>query len=697
MSDIVTYARQGDIGIITIDNPPVNALGLAVRKGIVEALDKAEADTAAKVILLTCAGRTFIAGADITEFNSAPQEPYFDVVLKRLEDCPRPVVAVIHGTALGGGLETALACHYRIAAPSAKCGQPEVHLGLVPGAGGTQRLPRLIGVEQAARMIAEGNPVPAPLGHKAGLIDEIIEGDLSEGALAYAQKLADENAPLRKIRDMEEKVKDVDPLIFETLRKEMNKVKRGFDAPQRGIDCVEWATKVPFDEGLKKEQEIFLNCVVSDQSRAQRHIFFAERTATKIPDIGKDTAILPLKSAAVIGAGTMGGGIAMNFANAGIPVFLVDATQEMLDKGMGILRNNYAKSVERGRLKQDKMDACMALITPTLNYEDFKEVDIVIEAVFEEMGLKKEVFTKLDATCKPGCILATNTSTLNIDEIAACTQRPESVIGLHFFSPANIMKLLEIVRAEKTSKEVVATSFALAKIIRKIGVLAHVCDGFIGNRMVFPYGREAEFLLEEGALPQQVDEVISGKFGMAMGPFAMSDLAGMDVAWRIRKAKAHLRPKDLRYSAIADKICEMGRYGQKTGAGVYNYEGRSPVPDPKIEALIINESKLVGIERRVISEEEIVERCIYALINEGARILEEGIALRSSDIDVIYVYGYGFPAYRGGPMFYADLVGVKKVYDKVCVFHEKHGKQWEPAPLLKKLAEEGGDFSSYKK
>ncbi|NUM56579.1 MAG: enoyl-CoA hydratase/isomerase family protein [Candidatus Hydrogenedentes bacterium] len=695
MSSMVTYARRGAVGFITVNNPPVNALSIGVRKGIVECLAEGAADGEAKALVLICEGRTFIAGADITEFNKPLEDPDLNAVIAALEDCPKPVVAAIHGTALGGGLETALGCHYRCAAPTAQVGLPEVKLGIIPGAGGTQRLPRIAGVKAALEMITSGDPVPAAKAHTLGIVDEIIDEKL-EGAAAFAQKVIAEGRPMRRIRDLTDKLAEAkaNPGMFDEFRKAVAKTKRGFEAPQHGINAVEAAVNLPFDKGLEREREIFGEALFSTQSFAQRHIFFAERQVSKIPDIPKDQAALPIRTAAVIGAGTMGGGIAMNFANAGIPVVLIDSTQELVDKGLGVIEKNYAGTVSKGKLTQEKMDQRMALIKPALRYDAIGDVDIVVEAVFEEMDIKKEVFTKLDAACKPEAILATNTSTLDVNEIAAATSRPDKVIGLHFFSPANVMKLLEIVRAAKTSKETLATALALAKTIKKVGVVVGVCDGFVGNRMVHGYIREAMFLLEEGALPHQVDKAIY-HFGFPMGPLQMSDLAGLDVGWRIRKRQAATRPKDERYCEIGDKICEMGRYGQKTGAGFYKYEpgNRNPIPDPEIEALCIAESKAKGIARRVISDDEIVKRCIYPLVNEGARILEEGIALRASDIDIIYIYGYGFPVFRGGPMFYADSVGVDSVYKDICAFHEVHGKLWEPAPLIERMAKEGKTFT----
>lgn len=696
MTDVVSYSTDGNVGIITVDSPPVNALSLAVRAGILSAVQAGIADDSVTALVLICAGRTFIAGADITEFDRPPESPWLDEVIDVIEGGPKPVIAAIHGTALGGGLETALACHYRVAVASAKCGLPEVSLGIVPGAGGTQRLPRLIGPEPALEMIASGVPIKADRALALGLLDAIVEGDLLPGALAFARDLVDQGKGPRRIREMTEKIQNVDGTLFDSVRRTYEKKRRGFDAPQRAIDCVEIATQTDIDAGLAKERDIFNACLQSNQSKAQRHIFFAERMASKIPDVPKDTPVRTIASAAVIGAGTMGGGIAMNFANVGIPVRLMDATQEGLDKGLAIIAKNYASGVKKGRMTQAQMDATMALIQPTLSYADLGDVDIVIEAVFEEMEIKKAVFRELDAVCKKEAVLATNTSTLDIDEIAASISRPEQIIGLHFFSPANVMRLLEIVRGAKTAKEVIATALALSKTIRKVGVLVGVCDGFVGNRMVHPYIREALFLLEEGATPAQVDQAIYD-FGMAMGPHAMSDLAGLDVGWRIRKRQAASRPAEERYCAIADMICEKGNYGQKTGRGFYIYDPatRAATPDPEVEALCVAESTRNGIARREISDEEIVERCIYALINEGAQLLEEGIALRASDIDVIYVNGYGFPAFHGGPMHYADTVGLATVYARVCAFHEAHGDLWKPAPLLKKLAESGQSFSQF--
>ncbi len=700
MGDVVTLSKQGEVAIVTVDSPPVNALSLAVRKELHDCFKAAGADSSAKAVVLICAGRTFIAGADITEFGKPPAEPWLHAVLDQIEGCPKPVVAAIHGTALGGGLEVALACHYRVAVASAKCGLPEVLLGLLPGAGGTQRLPRIVGPQKALEMITSGRHISAAEAKASGLIDAVIDGDLKTGAIGFAEKMIAVHAPLRKVRDMDDKVQGVDKALFAAARKELNKSKRGFLAPQRCVDAVEAACTLPFDEGMKRERDLFSTLITSDQSAAQRHIFFAERAAAKVNDMPKEVKALDVKHGAVLGAGTMGGGIAMNFAAAGVPTWIFDTTQEALDKGMGIVRKNYAATVEKGRMKQEEMDKRMALIKPTLSYDDFKNADFIIEAVFEEMDIKKEVFKKLDAVAKPGAVLATNTSTLDVNEIASVTQRPEAVVGTHFFSPANVMKLLEVVRGKKTSHDVLATTMAIGKGMGKVSVVVGVCDGFVGNRMVHKYAGEAGLLIEEGALPQQVDGALY-KWGMAMGPLAMGDLAGLDVGWRIRKR--HGKPAGKRYGGtIPDAICEMGRYGQKTGAGYYKYEkgDRTPQPDPEIEKIIVETSKALGIQRRQISDEEIIERTIYALVNEGAKILEEGIAQRASDIDVIYVYGYGFPVYRGGPMFYADTVGLKKVYDKVCAFYETSKKEaanedrWKPAPLLEKLAKSGGKFNA---
>ncbi len=683
------------VGVVTIDNPPVNALGAAVRQDLVACLEQGASDADVQAMVLAGRGRCFSAGADIREFGKPQMAgvPLLREVIDKAEDGPKPVVAAIHGAALGGGLELALGCHFRIGAPSARLGQPEVKLGIIPGAGGTQRLPRLIGVEAALEIIVGGEPVSAEEALSLGLLDEIVEGDVIEGAVAFAESVVAEGRPLRKVRELEDKLRDADPALFDRARERIAKRARGLIAPFLCIDSVENAVKLRFDEAMAEERALFTRCRDSEQSKAQRHVFFAQRQAAKIPDVPPDMPSQPIASAAVIGCGTMGGGIAMNFANAGIPVRVLETSRDALDKGLGVVRRNYAATVSKGRLSQADMDARMALIGGTLDFAEFGDADIVVEAVFEDMDLKKEVFRTLDSVCKPGAILATNTSSLDVDEIAAATSRPGKVIGTHFFSPANVMKLVENVRGAATSKETIATVMRLSKALGKVGVLVGVCDGFVGNRMLYAYRRQADFLLEEGALPQQIDRVIAG-FGFPMGPFAVGDLTGLDVSWRVRKHRAKTRPTNERTSPIADRICEMGRFGQKTGAGWYRYQegSRVPLPDPVIENLIVEVSRELGIERREIGDQEILERCLYPAINEGAKILDEGLALRAGDIDVIWIYGYAFPVYRGGPMFYADGVGAKAVYDAMSRLYDIHGEILKPAPLLARLAREGRGF-----
>ena len=695
MSEVVGFETRGKLGIITVKNPPVNALSHAVRSGIHEAIGAAACDDGIDAVVLICAGRTFIAGADIKEFGKPLAPPDLVAVITAIEDCPKPVIAAIHGTALGGGLETALGCHYRCAVASARVGVPEVKLGLLPGAGGTQRLPRLMGVRAALDLIVSGNPLPAAAARSCGIIDHIVDGDLLGGALEYAEQLVAEGAPLRRIRDIEVDTSEVGDTFFEGYRMAIAKKSRGYFAPERCIQAVEGAINLPFDEGLANERDLFLQCMLSPESAAQRHIFFSQRQATRIPDVPRDTPVRDVKSAAVLGAGTMGGGIAMNFANAGIPVTVLEVGREALDRGLAVVRGNYERSMNRGRLTREQVEQRMGLITGTLDYADLAGADFVIEAVFENMEIKKQVFARLDEVCKEGAILATNTSTLDINDIAAATARPEDVIGTHFFSPANVMKLLEAVRGEATAKDVIATTMKLARTLGKVPVLAGVCYGFIGNRMLEGYGREAGFLLLEGATPEQIDKAIYD-FGMPMGPFAMSDLAGIDVGYRVRQERKSTLPDDPRYAAIADKLHGMGRFGQKTAAGFYRYEAgnRTPISDPEVHALIEGEARRLGIERRQISDDEIVKRCIYPVINEGARVLEEGIALRSSDIDIVWIYGYGFPPYRGGPMFYADTVGLGEVYETIRGFREDHGDYWTPAPLLERLAGAGKTFAA---
>jgi 3-hydroxyacyl-CoA dehydrogenase len=700
MSDLVHLSRDNEIAIITVNNPPVNALSQGVRAGIAEAIEQFAADPTLKAAVLIGAGKTFVAGADIKEFGQVTSGKMqggiaFVPMLKRLEDLDKPVVMAIHGTAFGGGLELAMAGHYRVAAPDAQVGQPEVKLGIIPGAAGTQRLPRLAGVAKAVEMCAEGNPVKAKQALELGIVDRIIEGDLLAGAVKFAREVAGKPAP--KTRDRNEKLgtPEQNAAIFAAARDAAKKKARGVLAPQAAIDAVEAATKLPFDQGVEFERELFTKCLFSDQSKALIHVFFGEREVAKIPDVPKETPVIPVKSAAVIGAGTMGGGIAMNFANAGIPVLLKETDQAALDRGVNTIRKNYENTMKKGRLTQQQMDQRMALIRPTLTYDGFADADMVVEAVFEGMALKKRVFGELDKICKAGAILASNTSTLNIDEIAQATSRPEAVIGTHFFSPANVMRLLEIVRGKATSKEVIATCMQLSKKIGKIGVLVGNCRGFVGNRMFHPYRREAQFLVEEGASVPAVDQAMY-EWGMAMGPLAVGDLAGLDVGWRIRKEYRHLEKPGVRQPLAEDRLCEMGRYGQKTGAGWYKYdENRRAIPDPAVAELVRNAASEAGIQQREISKEEIVDRLIYALVNEGARILQEGFALRAVDIDIIYINGYGFPAHRGGPMWYADTVGLKNVLARINEFHRQHGELWEPAPLLKRLAEEGKGFADF--
>jgi 3-hydroxyacyl-CoA dehydrogenase len=688
---IVTSERVGVVSVLTIDNPPVNALSHAERSGIQAGVNAALADAAVKAIVLICAGRTFVAGADITEFGKPMKEPGLLSIIETIENSPKPVIAAIHGTALGGGLELALACHFRVGIAEAKFGLPEVKLGILPGAGGTQRLPRLVGVALALDMITSGEPIGAKEAREAGLIDDIVAGDLRAGAIAFAERALRERLPLRRVRDLSDKLKVADADLFKDRRSALAKRKRGLEAPQACVDAVEAAVTLPFEQGMKRERELFLKLLQGDQSKAQRYFFFAEREANKIPDVPSDTPVKQIRKAAVLGAGTMGGGIAMNFANVGIPVTIVEAEQKALDRGLGVVRKNYEISAARSGMSAADIDKRMALIKGSLSVDDVADADIVIEAVFEDLALKKEVFQKLDRVARPDAILATNTSTLDVNAIAAATKRPESVIGLHFFSPANVMRLLEIVRGAKTSKPVIASSMALAKAIRKVPALVGVCDGFVGNRMLAQRGREAERLLIEGALPQQVDKVLTD-FGFPMGPFAMGDLAGLDVGWRVRQARGTRAP-------IADALYEAGRLGQKTSNGYYHYEpgSRAPLPDPEVERIIVEVSRKLSVERRAIAEPEILERLVYPMINEGAKILDEGIALRPGDIDVIWVYGYGWPVYRGGPMHYADQVGLARIRDRLADFAQRFTEPaLAPAPLLARLADEGRGFAEWK-
>jgi len=702
MEKLVNLTTQDGVAVITINNPPVNALSPGVPEGLVAALDAAEKDPSARAIVIIGGGRTFIAGADIKELELAASgrgsgPPKFHDILARIEDSSKPVVMAIHGTALGGGNEVAMAGHYRVAVPDAQIGQPEVNLGIIPGAEGTQRLPRLVGVAAAVDLCVSGKPIRASEALKLGLIDRVIEGDLLSGALAFAREIADKGGALRKTRELSDKLGSefVDASIFVAGRDQARKTRRNMLAPLKAVDAIEAAVNLPFDEGCQKEREIFEECIASDQARALIHAFFAERAVSKIPDIPKETAVYNIRQAAIIGAGTMGGGIAMACANAGISVLLKEVEQAALDRGLATIRKNYENSVKKGRFSQEVMDQRMALIHPRLTYDGFEQADLIIEAAFESMELKKRIFGEIDKIAKPDCVLASNTSTLDIDEIASVTSRPRMVIGLHFFSPANVMRLVEIVRGSATSKEVVATALALAKKLSKVGVVVGNCRGFVGNRMMLPYMREAQFLVEEGATPEQVDRALTN-FGMAMGIFAVDDMGGIDLAYRVRQEYKHLEKPGVRMPIVLEKLFHLGRYGQKTGAGWYRYdENRKPIADPDVHALIEKTATEGGIERRHISDEEIIERCIYIMINEGAKILEEGYALRAADIDVIYLTGYGFPGYRGGPMWYADTVGLKKVRDRIAEFHARHGEFWEPAPLLTKLAGQGENFASY--
>jgi len=687
INSVTDLSMDGDVAVITLNSPPVNALSANVREGLFEGFKAATADPAAKAIVLICEGRTFIAGADITEFGGASRGPSLFDVQEMMENAPKPVIAAIHGTALGGGLEVALVAHYRVAVPSARLGLPEVNLGLLPGAGGTQRLPRVAGPEKALEMMTSGRHAPAKEALEMGLVDELAEeGKLREAAVAFARRCVAENKPLVKVRDNNAKVEAArgKPEIFEAFRKANARKFRGFLAPEYNIRCIEAAVNLPFDEGLAVERKLFGELVTGSQSAAQRYSFFAERQAQKIPDVPDDTPLIPVKSVGIIGAGTMGGGIAMNFANVGIAVTIVEVQKEALERGLKVIRGNYERTASRGGITAAQVEERMALITGSLDMNDLAPVDLVIEAVFERMDVKKDIFTKLDAICKPGAILATNTSGLNIDEIASVTQRPEAVIGLHFFSPANVMKLLEIVRADHTSKSVIATSMKLAKQIGKIAALVGVCPGFVGNRILAQRQREAQKLVMEGAMPWDVDRVLYD-FGFPMGPFAMSDLAGLDIGWVKERSKGE---------SIRDVLCEMDRRGQKTGAGYYDYdENRNAKPSPVTEKIINDFIVKTGSNPRTVSDEEILERCIYPMINEGVKILEEGKAIRSSDIDVVWQNGYGWPVYRGGPMWYGDQIGPAKVLEKMKEFQAKMGDDFKPAALLEKLVAEGKKFS----
>lgn len=681
INDVVDLSRDGEIAVVTVNSPPVNALSAPVRDGIAEGVTSAIADPEVKAIVLICAGRTFIAGADITEFGKPPRGTSLHQMIDVIESATKPVIAAIHGTALGGGLETALGAHYRVAVPSAKLGLPEVKLGLLPGAGGTQRLPRVVGAEAALKMVTSGNPIGAKAALASGLVDELVdEADLRGGAIAFAQKVVAENRPLKKIRD---RSVTADPALFAEFRAANARKFRGFDAPEANIKCIEAAVTLPFEDGMKRERELFMGLMTGTQSAAQRHIFFAERQAARIKDLPEGTAPRPIKSVGVIGAGTMGGGISMNFLSAGIPVTIVETSQEALDRGVGVMRRNYETSAAKGAIKSEAVEANMGRLTPTLDLEALKDCDLIIEAVFEDMGVKKEIFGKLDRIAKPGAILASNTSYLDVNEIASATSRPQDVVGLHFFSPANVMKLLEVVRGAKTAPDVLATAMSLAKTIGKVAVVAGVCFGFIGNRMLRARQDQAQALILEGAMPWDVDRVLYD-FGFPMGPFQMADLAGLDIGWSAATSKGE---------TVRDRLCEAGKRGQKTGSGFYDYdEKRNRTPSKVAEEIILAKSAELGIARRQISDQEILERCLYPMINEGAKILDEGIAQRPSDIDVAWIYGYGFPVYRGGPMFYGDTLGLTTVLEGLEKYEKTLGEAVKPAALLTRLAGEGKSF-----
>jgi 3-hydroxyacyl-CoA dehydrogenase len=696
INSVTDLTVEDGIGVLTLNSPPVNALSFNVRDGIFEGIKQAQADDAIKAIVLICEGRTFIAGADISEFGGAQKGASLFEAQEMMENSTKPVIAAIHGTALGGGLEVALVANYRVAVPSAKCGLPEVALGLLPGAGGTQRLPRIVGAEKALEMMTSGSHVPAKECLAMGLVDELVEeGKLREGAIAFAKKVLAEGRPLKKVRDLQDKMDAArgHPEIFENFRKANARKFRGFLAPEANIKCIEAAVNLPFEEGLKVERKLFMELMTGTQSAAQRYVFFAERQVWKVPDVPEDTPIIPVKKVGVIGAGTMGGGIAMNFLSVGFPVTIIETKQEALDRGLGVIRKNYENTAKRGRLTMDQVEERMGLLTGSLNIEDLADCDLIIEAVFERMDIKKDIFGKLDKIAKPGAILATNTSALNIDEIASATSRPEAVIGLHFFSPANVMRLLEIVRADHTSKSVIATSMQIAKKIGKIAALVGVCPGFVGNRMLFQRQNQANALVFEGAMPWDVDRVLYD-FGFPMGPFAMSDLAGLDIGY---KKEDYEGPDAKRPKQVRDELVELERRGQKTGAGYYDYdENRNAKPSAITEKIIKDYAAKSGANQRDISDEEILERTIFPMINEGAKILEEGKAIRASDIDIVWINGYGWPVYRGGPMFYGDTVGLKKVVERLEHYEKQMGDFFKPSKLLKKLAEEGKGFKDLK-
>ena len=693
LSQSVSYDVRDGVGLLISDNPPVNAMSYHVRQGLVDGLEIARGDENAQAIVLHCEGRTFFPGMDITDFANpnVPEAPTTTGVIEGLEGASKPVIAAIHGTALGGGLETALGCHYRVATPSAKLGLPEVKLGIIPGAGGTVRLPRVMGVQKALEMMTSGSPISARQALAGGLVDEVVEGDLLSGAIAFAKKVVSENRPLVKIRDLNEKLEGAreNPAIFDDFRKSIARKTRGFKAPEAIIQSVQAAVHLPFDEAIRNERELFVECQTSPEARAQQYFFFAERQAKKIPDVPKDTPTREIKKVGVIGAGTMGGGISMNFLNRGIPVTLLEATQEALDRGIGIIERNYASTAKKGRITEEDVKQRMSLLTGSLDYQALSDVDLVIEAVFEDMDLKKSVFKKIDDICKPGCVLASNTSYLNINEIAALTSRPQDVIGLHFFSPANVMRLLEVVRGDQTSKEVLATCMKFGADIGKVAVVVGGCRGFVGNRILSARMRQSDDLLLKNAMPQEIDRVIFD-FGFPMGPFAMRDLAGLDIGW----LRDETSDKD---TNIRHQLCTRDRRGQKTGGGFYDYEkgSRTPIPNAEVEQIIQEVSKNAGITRKEISQEDMLKRMIYAMVNEAAKILDEGIALRAAAIDVIWVYGYGWPTYRGGLTYYADQIGLNEIVEDLERFSREYDPDLEPAPLLRELAKEGKSFQDF--
>ncbi len=698
MSDVIEYSQQGAIGVITINNPPANALSFAVVKGIDAQVSACQADDGIEAMVITGAGRMFVAGADIREFSlPRPADvPQLNDVFQKMEDGAKPIVAALNGIALGGGLELAMACHYRLALPAVQVGQPEVKLGLIPGAGGTQRLARLTGVAQALDLITKGDPIKAAKAQALGILDQVVEDDLVTRAVAYAGERAAEGGAPRRTSAEDGKLAGVDEKIFDQYRANLAKRSRGQTALIEAVNCIEAATKLPFAEGLANERKVFAELQASPQSAAMRYMFFAEREVAKIPDVPRDTPVMDIAQAAIIGSGTMGGGLAMCFANAGIPVIITDVAQDALEAGLEKVRNNYASSVSRGRLSQEAMDRRMGLITGSCDLADIKDADIVIEAVFENMKLKKEILAELDAVCKPETILATNTSSLDIDQIAAATGRPDKVVGTHFFSPANIMKLMENVRGRESSKQTLATVMQLSKTLGKVGVLVGNGEGFVGNRMLHIATRVADFMLEEGALPWQIDKVIY-EFGFPMGPYQMNDLAGVDIRHDVRLEQKD-KYADRRHPVILDRVYALGRYGQKTKAGWYTYEAgsRKANPDPEIEKLIVDLSAELGYQRRAFGDEEILQTYLCALINQGAQVLDEGLAARASDIDVVWNFGYGFPRYRGGPMFHADTLGLDKVYAKVLELHETYGDWFKPADCLARLAAEGKGFADFK-